>query len=93
MSKRNSFEQRGSGYLVLESGAKDLVMWEVEVLSDGIIETGSVQGNEMHLAAAAKNGCATLLLTSEIKLIIKIDKFENGRAPFRTISTSRTTLH
>jgi hypothetical protein len=85
-----SVRQRGSGYLIVETGIPKLVMWEVEV-SNGFIGSGYLQGNRRDLSAASQRDRSTLLLTSEIVLDIVIDKFDGNQARFHTVSAHRRT--
>ena len=80
--------RNGSGYLVLKSGAGKQVQWEVDYLRDGSLGDGCIRGDEAHLAAAAKDGCATVCLTSKITAAIAIENQEHGEAPFSPLLVS-----
>jgi hypothetical protein len=77
LSKR----QKGIGHLVLKSGTCQLVEWEIE-LCDGSLGNGSVRGDETHLAAAAKDGCAKLQLAAEHTAAIAINNQSGAEASF-----------
>jgi hypothetical protein len=80
--------RNGSGYLVLKSGAGQLIQWEVDYLRDGSLGDGCIRGDEAHLAAAAKDGCATVCLTSKITAAIAIENQEHGEASFSPLLVS-----
>jgi hypothetical protein len=80
--------QNGTGYLVLKSGSGKQVQWEVDYLRDGSLGDGCVRGDEAHLAAAAKDGCATVCLTSKITAAIAIENQEHGEASFSPLLVS-----
>jgi hypothetical protein len=77
-----SKRQKGIGYLVLKSGSCQQVEWEIEVFCDGSLGNGSVLGDENHLAAAAKDGCAKLRLESSHTVAIAIDNQTGAEASF-----------
>jgi hypothetical protein len=80
-----SNRQSGIGYLVLKSGTKQQVEWEVDVHCDGSLAHGSIRGDENHLAAAAEDGCAILCLTSTHTVAIAIDNCADREALFTTL--------
>jgi hypothetical protein len=80
--------QNGTGYLVLKSGFGKQVQWEVDYLRDGSLGDGCIRGDEAHLAAAAKDGCATVCLTSKITAAIAIENQEHGEASFSPLLVS-----
>jgi hypothetical protein len=80
--------QNGTGYLVLKSGTGKQVQWEVDYLRDGSLGDGYIRGDEAHLAAAAKDGCATVCLTSKITAAIAIENQEHGEASFSPLLVS-----
>jgi hypothetical protein len=82
-------KQKGSGDLVLTNGVRQVVIWEIEILSDGSFGKGSINGDRKHLATAAKDGCASLLLGLDVTAAIAIDSYANDWATFRTLSVSR----
>ena len=85
--------QNGTGYLVLKSGSGKQVQWEVDFLRDGSLGDGSIRGDEAHLAAAAKDGCATVCLTSKITAAIAIENQEHGEASFSPLLVSMNVFH
>jgi hypothetical protein len=68
--------QRGIGYLVLKSGARSQVEWEIDFPPGGTPRKGVVRGDAPHLAQAAQDGCATL----EVSLGFSAAIAFNGRA-------------
>ena len=80
--------QNGTGYLVLKSGTGKQVQWEVDYLRDGSLGDGCIRGDEAHLAAAAKDGCATVCLTPKITAAIAIENQEHGEASFSPLLVS-----
>jgi hypothetical protein len=74
--------------LVLKSGSGKPVQWEVDYLRDGSLGDGRIRGDEAHLAAAAKDGCATVCLTSKITAAIAIENQEHGEASFSPLLVS-----
>ena len=63
--------RNGTGYLVLKSGSRKQVQWEVDYLRDGSLGDGCIRGDEAHLAAAAKDGCATVCLTPKSRRLLR----------------------
>ena len=89
MDKAEVLTQRsGNGYLVLKSGSGKQVQWQVDYLRDGSLGDGYIRGDEAHLAAAAKDGCATIRLTSKITAAIAIENQEHGEASFSPLLVS-----
>jgi hypothetical protein len=84
--------QNGIGYLILKSGIAKQVQWEVDYLRDGSLGDGCVGGDEAHLAAAAKDGCATVRLTSKITAAIAIENQERGEASFSPLLVSMSVF-
>ena len=81
-------QRSGNGYLVLKSGFGKPVQWQVDYLRDGSLGDGYIRGDEAHLAAAAKDGCATICLTSKITAAIVIENQEHGEASFSPLLVS-----
>ncbi len=80
--------QKGLGYLVLKRGTRKRVGFEIELLDDLSIGGGIIWGEEEHLKAAAKDGCATLELSIEVTAAIAIDDYKDGEATFTTLFIS-----
>jgi hypothetical protein len=80
--------RNGTGYLVLKNGSGKQVQWEVDYLRDGSLGEGCIRGDEAHLAAAAKDGCATLRLASKITAAIAIENKDHGVASFSPLLVS-----
>jgi hypothetical protein len=80
--------QKGIGYLVLKSGTRKQVEWEIDQLSDGSLGNGCIRGDEEHLAAAAEDGCAKLGLASSMTAAIAVNRYEDGEALFTTLLIS-----
>ena len=80
--------RNGTGYLVLKNGSRQQVQWQVDYLCDGSLGDGWIRGDEAHLAAAAKDGCATVCLTSKITAAIVIENQEHGEASFSPLLVS-----
>ena len=80
--------RNGTGYLILKNGSGKQVQWEVDYLSDGSLGEGCIRGDEAHLAAAAKDGCATLHLTSKVTAAIAIENQDHGEASFSPLLVS-----
>lgn len=78
----------GTGYLILKSGVSKQVTWEVDVLHDGSAGKGIVRGDNNHLAAAAKDGCANLLVSADTTAAVAIDGCEDGEASFSVLLAS-----
>jgi len=81
-------KQKGSGDLVLKNGARQVVIWEIEILSDGSIRKGAIHGGGKHLATAAKDGCANLFLGLEMTAAIAIDGCNDDQASFTVLLIS-----
>lgn len=82
--------QNGIGYLVLKNGTCKQVGWEVDLLRDGSIGDGCIRGDEEHLAAAAKDGCAKLHLAAAETAAIAINGHKHSEASFTTLLISST---
>jgi hypothetical protein len=82
-------QQKGIGHLLLKSGTSQPVEWEIE-LCDGFLGNGSVRGDETHLAAAAKDGCAKLQLAAEHTAAIAINNQTGAEASFSILLHSST---
>jgi hypothetical protein len=80
--------RNGTGYLVLKSGSGKQIQWEVDYLRDGSLGDGCIRGDEAYLAAAAKDGCATVCLTSTITVAIAIENQKHGEASFSSLLVS-----
>ena len=80
--------RNGIGHLFLKSGFGKPVQWQVDCLRDGSLGDGLIRGDEAHLAAAAKDGCATICLTSKITAAIVIENQEHGEASFSPLLVS-----
>jgi hypothetical protein len=78
----------GTGYLILKSGASKQVSWEMDVLHDGSAGKGIVRGDKDHLAAAAKDGCANLLVSADTIAAVAIDACEDGEASLSVLLAS-----
>jgi hypothetical protein len=80
--------RNGTGHLILKSGAAKQVTWEIDVLHDGSAGKGIVRGDKDHLAAAAKDGCANLLVSADTIAAVAINGFEDGEASFSVLLAS-----
>jgi hypothetical protein len=80
--------QAGIGFLVLKNGSKQSVEWEADLHHDGLIGNGCIRGDEKLLETAAKDGCATLHLSSNATAAIAIEHYEQGEASFSTLLSS-----
>lgn len=93
MDKAEVLTQRnGTGHLTLKSGSHKQVQWQVDYLRDGSLGEGCIRGDEAHLAAAAKDGCATVSLTPNITAAIAIENQDHGEASFSPLLVSKNVF-
>jgi hypothetical protein len=85
MSK-NKKVYNGVGELVLKSGARDEVSWEVNL--EGTVVHGVLRGNKRHLKTAAKDRCAILSRGKGCTEAIAIDRHTDGKLFFTSLLTS-----
>jgi hypothetical protein len=80
--EKTEVSNRQKGYLTLKSGTCQEVEWEIELLCDGSFGSGSIRGDEKHLAAAAEDGCGTLRLAAGQTAAIAINHQIGTQASF-----------
>ena len=80
--------REGTGCLILKNGSGKRVRWQVDYLRNGSLGDGCIRGDEAHLAAAAKDGCATVRLTPNITAAIAIENQERDEASFSPLLVS-----
>jgi len=78
----------GTGVLILRSGIKKSVTWEVSHLGEMVFGAGRVCGDHAHLETATQDRCATLQLDNTMTLAIAIDRSGPGEAFFTTLLAS-----
>jgi hypothetical protein len=80
--------QRGSGYLVLKSGARSQIEWEIDFPPDSTPRKGVVRGDAALLARAAEDGCATLEISAVLSAAIAFNGGTSDELSFEILLVS-----
>jgi hypothetical protein len=78
----------GTGNLMLKTGIKEAVNWEIDLIGAEAFGAGRICGDCAHLEAAMKDSCATLQLDDTMTLAVAIDRHEGNEAFFTTLLAS-----
>jgi hypothetical protein len=90
MDEKNCKRQTkvGTGNLMLKTGIKGAVNWEIDLTGAEAFGAGRICGDCAHLQAAMKDGCATLQLNDTMTVAVAIDRHEGNEAFFTTLLAS-----
>ncbi len=80
--------QRGSGWLVLKTGTRGQVGWEMDFPPGGTPREGAVRGDAAFLAQAAQDRCATLEISPAVSAAIAFNGSASNELSFEILLIS-----